>query len=762
MEDLVEEREDLMVSPSTHLLKPCFTTSTEGSPPLDLKALSLSVSFNGWRFPNAKFKSWATKMSALHEPTWKKAGIFEAVVASTLKITKDSDLVLEIAEKWCPDTNTFVFPWGEATITLEDVLLLLGFSVLGSPVFASLDSSGEKTKEKLEKERVVLKRDQVSNRATQTVWMSRFMDSGDDDELEHVAFLALWLSYFVFPTRYYQINEAVFPVAVHLASGVRIALAPAVLAHLYADLTLLKDHTRDFSNDKIELNALFKLVQVWTWERFKELRPKDTNPLLKGQIRLARWDDVKEGNNDVRRILDNSSFEWRPFTNTVKNWEVPKFYPEKAMWVPIGPELDEEFISFARCIKVSELVGMDCVEHYFPNRVAAQFGLLQDVPCLVNRSNLSEEEAWDEYDKPIEDLTLFIPSRSAVPRVTSVFCDWWRKSFPQLQHSLKEKCVVESSRNIIGDDTSASGSRKRNRRKRVCTVGCCQTHDSDNDEDLSLTIAQIRRLSIKKCSGGEDASEPLGKKSRFEADNNDSGPLQELGSIRADGKETVPPPEIEQNMVRSPLGENNSSDPPLGFDDETHDILVSPPPETRQTCDDEVDVHGSNAEKMAMADDGSKEPECLLHEDGEKVSSGKKEDHSLTQTEIATNADNNEPTPCQNLALGGSEVLGESNRGNAVGDETQGHDCLFHDTVLGSKEYMKSTEQLEKRNEDVGGGNDSYEKSLHNVKKLASSIEKLALSIDERIARAERSVAWLKERKATKQKKIAGAAARLL
>ncbi|CAN7019001.1 unnamed protein product [Brassica rapa subsp. trilocularis] len=689
MEDLVEEREDLMVSPSTHLLKPCCTTSIEGSPPLDLKALSLSVSFNGWRFPNAKFKSWATKMSALHEPTWKKAGIFEAVVASTLKITKDSDLVLEIAEKWCPDTNTFVFPWGEATITLEDVILLLGFSVLGSPVFASLDSSGEKTKEKLEKERVVLKRDQVSNRATQTVWMSRFMDSGDDDELEHVAFLALWLSYFVFPTRYYQINEAVFPVAIHLASGTRIALAPAVLAHLYADLTLWKDHTRDFSNDKIELNALFKLVQVWTWERFKELRPKDTNPLLKGQIRLARWDDVKEGNNDVRRILDNSSFEWRPFTNTVKNWEVPKFYPEKAMWVPVGPELDEELISFARCIKVSELVGMDCVEHYFPNRVAAQFGLLQDVPCLVNRSNLSEEEAWDEYDKPIEDLTLFIPSRSAVPRVTSVFCDWWRKSFPQLQHSLKEKCVVESSRNIIGDDTSASGSRKRNRRKRVCTVGCCQTHDSDNDEDLSLTIAQIRRLSIKKCSGGEDASEPLGKKSRFEADNNDSGPLQELGSIRADGKETVPPPEIEQNMVRSPLGENNSSDPPLGFDDETHDILVSPPPETRQTCDDEVDVHGSNAEKMAMADDGSKETECLLHEDGEKVSSGKKEDDSLTQTEIATNADNNEPTPCQNLALGGSEVLGESNSGNAVGDETQGHDCLFHDTVLGSKEYMK-------------------------------------------------------------------------
>ncbi|CAN7083329.1 unnamed protein product, partial [Brassica oleracea var. botrytis] len=547
VEELVEEREEFMVLPSgnrrtsrssekTQLLKPCFTTSQPTLPPLtDLKALSLSVSFNGWRFPNVKLKSWATKMSALHEPTWKKAGILQAVAASTLKITKDTDLVLGVAEKWCPDTNTFVFPWGEATVTLEDVMVLLGFSVLGSPVFAALDSSGEKILRELEKEWVKIKRDRVSF-VTQVAWMGRFMDSGDDeDELEHVAFLVLWLSYFVFSSRYYHIDEAVLPIAVHLSEG---------------------------------------------------------------------------------------------------------------------------------------------------------FGLLQDVPCLVNRNNLSEEEAWNEYDKPIEDLTLFIPSRSAVPRVTSMFCDWWRKSFPKLQHSLKGKCVG-------GDcgDTSASGSRKRNRRKRVCTMGCCQTHDSDDDEDLSITIAQIRRFSIKKCSGGEDGSEPLGKKSRFEADNNDLGFHQELGLVRADENETVQPPEKEQrnegndetgkDMDMSSNDENNSSDPPLGFD-----------------------VHGSDAEKMTMPDDGSKEPECLLHED-----------------------DNNEPTPSQNIAPGGSQVPGESKRNEDVGDET----------VLGSEEPLKSSE------------------NLHNVKKLASSIEGLALSIDEGIAKAERNVAWLKAMRAAKQKKIAAA-----
>ncbi|AAG29638.1 hypothetical protein [Arabidopsis thaliana] len=70
-----------------------------------------------------KFKRWARKMSALHEPIWRKAGIFEAVNASTYKIHKNTDLVLGVAEKWSPDTKTFVFSWGEATITLEDVML---------------------------------------------------------------------------------------------------------------------------------------------------------------------------------------------------------------------------------------------------------------------------------------------------------------------------------------------------------------------------------------------------------------------------------------------------------------------------------------------------------------------------------------------------------------------------------------------------------------------------------------------------------------
>ncbi|RID56824.1 hypothetical protein BRARA_F00246 [Brassica rapa] len=531
---------------------------SESSPP-DLKALSLSVSFPGWRKATSAFKSWATKMSLLHKPTWQKAGILEAVMASTKGFNKDTDLVLRMAERWCPDTNTFLFPWGEATVTLEDVMVLLGFSVLGSPVFAAVDGSGEKTVGKLEKEWVKIKKDNKVSFVTQVTWMGRFMDSGDEleVEVEHAAFLGLWLSYFVFPTRYCHVDKAVV--------GLLLPLAPAVLAHLYADLTLLKDHIRCFNmttgvNNKVELSSLFKLVQVWTWERFRELRPNNTNQLRQGDPRLALWDEAKQKTmrsnvrkmtkSNVREILANSkmeSFEWRPYTKAVKNWKIPQFYPEKAMWVPVGPDdLDEEFISFARCIKVSELVGMDIVEHYFPNRVASQFGLLQDVPCHVNRNNLFKEAAWDEYTKPMDGLTLYIPSRSVISCFTSMFCEWWRKGSPVVE-SLTPRNIIRGSDHDTSEHVP-SGSKKRKLVKRVCKkdetrmdLYQTQVPSEKKQEDDSLTISQMGKEFPEKFKRSRYLRTPTNVRSEVVESASREVPTNELFN-----KEVVPFSEVVQ------------------------------------------------------------------------------------------------------------------------------------------------------------------------------------------------------------------------
>ncbi|CAN8288346.1 unnamed protein product [Cochlearia groenlandica] len=182
---LTEEREEDMVSEKghtftkTHFLKPFLTSINDSnvaslprlqqrlsvsSSSTELKRLSTRESFTGFRKAESSFLDWLVKMEALHEPTWKKAGIFEAIKASAYNITRDHSLILSIAEKWCPETKSFVFPWGEATITLEDVMVLLGFSVLGSNVFDPLDSLEMKDDvEKLEK---TWKENKIGSRAS--------------------------------------------------------------------------------------------------------------------------------------------------------------------------------------------------------------------------------------------------------------------------------------------------------------------------------------------------------------------------------------------------------------------------------------------------------------------------------------------------------------------------------------------------------------------------------------------------------------------
>ncbi|KAI9186241.1 hypothetical protein LWI28_015164 [Acer negundo] len=224
----------------------------------------------------------------------------------------------------------------------------------------------------------------ASKKASYGQWMKKFMGTGLD--FEHEAFLALWLSSFVFPVSSPVIVEAVFPIAIHMSRGTRIALAPPILASIYRDL-----------------------VQIWAWERFIEFRPK-ANLINIGEPRCAQWHKQNTGVGNVRTVLDSArvSFDWRPYVKTLKNWKLPEFYAEKEMCVWVDADLPEEFGSFALCLRTSELVGIDCVEHYLPHRVAMQFGMDQDLPACVARANDAPHVVWSCYCKPITCEKLYI------------------------------------------------------------------------------------------------------------------------------------------------------------------------------------------------------------------------------------------------------------------------------------------------------------------------------------------------------------------
>ncbi|XP_057434223.1 protein MAIN-LIKE 2-like [Lotus japonicus] len=456
LESIMEVRGDFMVSPAgdseptfrtAHFLKPIATsidgtvseTLSSSMPPMletEPRECPLKVHFNGWRSLRKNWNRWVDALCLRYAAVWKKVGIFEAIMSTKCSIVKNCDLAFGVAEKWCSKTNTFVFPWGEATITLEDVMVLGGYPVLGDPVFTSLPNQEMREVE----EKLILARKEPwkskQGKPRASAWIDTFMNSGS--EMEHEAFLATWLSVFVFPHEY-LVKKCLFPIAILLARGNPIALAPAVLASIYKDLGALKETIADLTKIPVAADKLdkelevtpespFYLVQIWLWERFLNLQP-EPNVIKDGDPLLFRWHKVKGMKIDNVRLALNSAmgdFLWRPYVRY--GGKCRAIYPENEIQqVPFEADLDKELASFVRCMRVSELVGIDStIMQYCPHRVAMQFGMDQDVPDCVPVFRRTKGIAWENYCRPISDRNLYFPSRLFEADVTTRYAKWWK------------------------------------------------------------------------------------------------------------------------------------------------------------------------------------------------------------------------------------------------------------------------------------------------------------------------------------------------
>ncbi|KAE8730375.1 Ribosome-binding factor A family protein isoform 1 [Hibiscus syriacus] len=587
---LVEVREELMVSPGCETLNPCSKTAhflkpISGSLETELprlpsqrlsnleqsssepKDLPLSIGFHGWRCRASNWSIWVDKMRVLHEPTWKKAGIFEAILNSTYQIKRNITLVLGLAEKWCCETKSFILSWGEASVTLEDVMILGGFSVLGSPVFAPLETEESKeVEETLKSARIEIVRSKAK-KACPHLWMQRFMDNGS--EFEHEAFLAFWLSRYVFTNAHETIREHVFSTAVHLARGTRLALAPAVLASIYRDLCLLKDAiTASTKMEKDEVFKLtlwspFQLVQVWAWERFTELRPQP-NPIAKGEPRLVQWHDVSFKVEKVRLALESASgsFEWRPYTVQIDNWKQPKFYRENEVCIWTTARLDKELESFVRCLKVSELVGLDCIEQYLPHRVARQFGMDQDIPgCVPQSQNLTHEIAWLNYCESLTGVKLYIPSRLYKAGVTARYLKWWKDSV--LESKGTAKGLKKSAKNPKGKRGESSSGCSGFHQKIESFHGKMEANDTSVSPNCAVKISKKQGDRVNKTKKSKSVSQILEEKQVH--DNDSTSPA----SCRKSSKKSVKNPKGNKNGKE----ESSSPDVPLGSSKELAQTL---------------------------------------------------------------------------------------------------------------------------------------------------------------------------------------------
>ncbi|KAL1819364.1 hypothetical protein ACET3Z_014233 [Daucus carota] len=322
---LVEEREAVMHPPcggnptlrKAHFLKPLFgedhdhfpspPSSQFSSKPICKKVKKYNL-HSYKNYPSEKWKIWVHSLKPKYEEIWKQAGIYEAILASTYKIPKDKDLIMALAERWCG--ALYLTPLADECVG----------------IFNSLKKAHREIK--------LLNGKHVSPPR----WMEYFMCSGK--ELEHEAFLAMWLS------------------------------------------------------------------------------------------------------SDMRAALDSGkeTFVWRPYGITLSSCMLSKLYGDHAQWVVVE---DDEAESYARCLRVSELVGLDIIEQYLPHRVAMQFGLDQDVPPHVIRSNKSPKTAWNSYNRSFKGTKIYIPPRLFESDISSRYVVWWRGLVPVNEEVVNTYTLVE-------------------------------------------------------------------------------------------------------------------------------------------------------------------------------------------------------------------------------------------------------------------------------------------------------------------------------
>ncbi|KAE9458230.1 hypothetical protein C3L33_09867, partial [Rhododendron williamsianum] len=332
--------------------------------PHDILDWPTKVIFKGWNSPQRKWQQWVESLAEKHCSVWNQTGILDAIMGSVYEVQFYSDMLLGLAEFWCPETNTFVFRWGEAGLTLEDVAILGGLPVVGEGIGVSVSEELVGIVEEMERQREKILKSRAKKAAhlngSSGLWRKReevslsmqgFCPSGYQGGYEGDM---RWKG-FVFPSVTGEvIGRHVFPIAAALSKGKPMALAPAVLGNLYKDLRELKEKAMDSAT-------------ICSYPYF-------TPP---GEPRIARWNKLNLEINQplVRSALQLAeNFKWRPYAADLENWRHPSYYKETEQPLCYSSNLNVELRSFFHCLKASELVSVDgCKEKYLPNRVAMQF-----------------------------------------------------------------------------------------------------------------------------------------------------------------------------------------------------------------------------------------------------------------------------------------------------------------------------------------------------------------------------------------------------
>ncbi|KAK9051618.1 hypothetical protein SSX86_028245 [Deinandra increscens subsp. villosa] len=297
----------------------------------------------------------------------------------------DNHLVTSLVECWRPETHTFHFPFGETTITLEDVQMLWGLP-LSDRVVSGSDFKWD-NQQKIDNCENFLGITGLEGQdlSTNTIRFTTILQeikaswpapNASNEECLKIARCIIMhlIGAVVLPDHsgsaiyYFHLQNLI-----DLRECGKLSWGSAALACLYRNLCKAAEPSN------WELAGPAMLLQMWAWERIPRIAPRiregfDFSTPFGGRWRgsLSWAGVIRSSLTDFRshiQCLNTDEFTWRPYEH-VAHLINPMYTRGRACW---------------NCD--TYLVVFEVVEPHLPSRVMRQFGFFQTVPnnLLITR-----------------------------------------------------------------------------------------------------------------------------------------------------------------------------------------------------------------------------------------------------------------------------------------------------------------------------------------------------------------------------------------
>jgi hypothetical protein len=414
--------------------------------------------FNFIKPPNKVFRSapyveneayidWLDRVEKEFGEFWKSHGIFDLIQISRIGPKYHTEMLVAALHFYENSTNTFHFECGMMTPTLFDVAAITGLRPIGETYDPTQTSNNIS----------FIPRESTFQKY---ITENRGVTDSEVSDIEHVAFLTLWLSHYIFCSSSLQVAKKFIPMAIQIHEGQQFGLGKLILASLYESIGTACDSLKKVHDGSTFLAAgPFWLLQLWlnaTFEKEMELIvPKDYVAFVNQRqiegIRAARLTPLPKGLKyeqlfmkyfNVFFHLSTFKREHAPFVDRKvgHTWFIEEFPTTN---VDNEDDITKFWSAFLDPAILSCRIGKDAKSYglvgYHPNLVSRQFGFSQIVPksfylrvkdvCL-GYCGISEKR-FKAFLKLSEDNKYEI---HPFPYTISYYCskgfaDWWERYY---------------------------------------------------------------------------------------------------------------------------------------------------------------------------------------------------------------------------------------------------------------------------------------------------------------------------------------------